>query len=195
MISVKTAQSILEDQDFKPGITRRPLPDAVGLILAENVYAQTDIPSFDQSAMDGYAFRFEDWQPGTILKVVGKLPAGHNGGLQLQPGEAARIFTGAPLPGGADTVVMQEQTEAQDNHFTILQTTLQQGDNKRTRGAEIRNGELALEKGSVIPAGAAGFLASTGCCEVAVYTMPSVAVVITGRIAAARTGTYVRSGV
>lgn len=170
----------MEDQEFERKVSRKPLVDAVGLVLADNVYARTDIPSFDQSSMDGYAFRFGDWQPGNTLKVVGKLPAGHSGGLQLQAGEAARIFTGAPLPGGADTVVMQEQTEIQGDLLNILQTGLQQDDNKRTRGAEIRDGELALEKGNLITAGAAGFLAGTGCYEVAVYDMPSVAVVVTG---------------
>lgn len=180
MISVTEAKAILKQQSFQRKTARIPLPDAAGLVLAEDVYAKTDIPGFDQSSMDGYAFGFAGWQPGRALRVTGRLPAGHAGGLILAPGEAARIFTGAPLPEGADTVVMQEQTTAANGQLEILQTNLQPGDHMRPRGADIRNGDLALEKGSVIGPGAAGFLAGAGCDEVTVYIPPKIALVITG---------------
>lgn len=180
MISVTEAKAILKQQTFQRKTARIPLPGAAGLVLAEDVYAKTDIPGFDQSSMDGYAFGFAGWQPGQSLRVTGKLPAGHPGGLTLAPGEAARIFTGAPLPEGADTVVMQEQTTAAGSVLDIQQTGLQRGDNMRPRGTDIRNGDLALEKGTMIGPGAAGFLASTGCDEVTVYIPPKIAVVITG---------------
>ena len=86
-----------------------PLQESAGLILAEDVYASMDIPAFPQSSMDGYAFSFEGWKQRKKLKIAGEVAAGSNEEFTLQPENAVRIFTGAAVPTGADTVVMQEK--------------------------------------------------------------------------------------
>lgn len=179
MITVNAAKAILAEQDFPRTTVRLPLPLAVGRVLAENVYASCDIPAFNQSSMDGYAFKFADWQ-GQALQLNGVLPAGHAEPASIGAGQAARIFTGAPLPEGADTVVMQEQTNVSGQQLQILQKGLKAGDNMRPPGSEIRNGELAMGKDLPLTPAAAGFLAGTGCAEVSVYKSPSVAIIITG---------------
>src|ERR1041385_2004251 len=96
---------------FAPvGVVRRSLLDAAGLVLAEDVRARTDLQPFDNSAMDGYALRSTDAVAGATLPVVGESRAGGPSPAPLQPASAMRIFTGAPMPSGADTVVMQENT-------------------------------------------------------------------------------------
>ncbi|SEL13343.1 molybdopterin molybdotransferase MoeA [Parapedobacter koreensis] len=180
IISVAEAKAILNAQAFERKTVRKSLPEAVGQVLAEDVCAQVDVPAFDQSSMDGYAFTFADWKPGVTLAVVGKIPAGASGQLAVGMGEAARIFTGAPLPEGTDTVVMQERTEEISGQLRIDQVDLKQGDHTRTRGAEINRGEVALVQGMPLTAAAIGFLAGVGCDQVVVYALPTVALVITG---------------
>lgn len=180
MISVTEATNILTRQRFGQQPLRKGLSEAIGFVLAEDIYAPLDIPAFDQSSMDGYAFAFDGWEPGRSLTIVVEVPAGRHDLLSIQKGEAARVFTGAPVPGGADTVVMQEQVIVTNGQLTILNRDLKKGDACRTRGAEIKKGELALAKGTVITTGAIGFLAGLGYNHVMVYAAPSVCIVITG---------------
>ena len=111
LISVEEAKEIVK-------MHSKPLPPAVislanasNTILAADVFSGIDMPSFPQSAMDGYAFCFEDFEAGNPLQVAGEIPAGSTAISSLKKNSAVRIFTGAPVPPGADTVVMQEQTE------------------------------------------------------------------------------------
>lgn len=180
MISVTEAKDILHRVTLVPKIMRCALPEAIGYILAEDIYALTDIPAFNQSSMDGYAFAFADWQSNQELQVVAAVPAGRGDRLVLRKGEAARVFTGAPLPEGADTVVMQEVTEVQQNRLTIQQPALQRGDNFRPQGSEIREGEPALPAGTPVTASAIGFIAGMGHQQVVVYAPPAVTIIITG---------------
>jgi molybdopterin molybdotransferase len=180
MISVAQARTILNDQPFEKRIVQKDLPGAIGFVLAEDIYAPLDIPAFDQSSMDGYAFAFNDWAPGKLLKVAIEIPAGRNDDLSIQKEEAARVFTGAPIPDGADTVVMQEQVSAANGQLNILQKDLKKGNAFRARGSEIKKGELALTKGTEITTGTIGFLAGLGFNEVKVFAAPSVSIIITG---------------
>lgn len=183
LITVAEAKAIMNQLPIIRRTMQLPLAEAAGCVLAADVFAQNDIPAFNQSSMDGYAFIFDDYAPtetGSYLQVVSKVPAGSSNRLLLQRGEAARVFTGAPLPEGSDTVVMQEVTEERDGQLYITQPTLKRGDNFRPAGSEIKKGELALEKGTVIAGAAIGFLAGMGHNTVPVYGPPTVIVIITG---------------
>ena len=97
-----------------------PLQEAAGRILAADVFAVTDIPAFNQSAMDGYALSFAGFELHKTLSIHGEVPAGAAELSLLQPDQAMRIFTGAPTPSGADTVVMQEKVQVNNNHLIIF---------------------------------------------------------------------------
>lgn len=180
MISAATAKEIVKAHQLSTISVELPLQQALQLRLSEAVYSTVDVPSFIQSSMDGYAFKYADWQPGKQLAIRGEMQAGTKNGLRLQPGEAARIFTGAPLPEGADTVVMQEKAKTAKGQLLIEDHTLKPAANARPVGSAIRAGELALEKNCVLTAGAIGFLAGMGITHVQVYKRPAVGIIITG---------------
>jgi molybdopterin molybdotransferase len=138
-----------------------PLQQAVGRVLAADVFAQTDIPAFDQSAMDGYALSFAGFQLHKALTIHGEVPAGAPEQFLLQGNQAMRIFTGAPVPAGADTVVMQEKVQVKDGKLIIQDEQLKAGLNVRPKGSEIKAGELALKKSQQLTPAAIGFLATT----------------------------------
>lgn len=155
-----------------------PLHEAAGHTLAEDIYATTDIPAYEQSSMDGYAFSFADKdQP---LTIIGEMAAGATTQLIIQPGQATRIFTGGPLPIGADTVVMQEKVSVDNGILTIQDDQLQQGGHVRNKGAEVSNGALAIHQGCYLTPAAIGFLAGIGETEVKVYPAATVSIIITG---------------
>lgn len=181
MISVKDAKQIVIDNIVSLKESEVSLPNAAGLVLAEDVWAPYNIPAFNQSAMDGYAFSFDGYQPGKPLPVIGEVPAGVSQQFPALQGSAVRIFTGAPVPEGADTVVMQEKVERHDNQIIILDEQISKGANVRPVGSEIKTGELALEKGSVLSPAAIGFLAGIGIPRVKVYPHPKVTILVTGK--------------
>src|SRR5690349_15592331 len=114
MINVEEARNIISTNIRSLDPIHMPLATAFNHVLAEDVFSATDIPPFPQSAMDGYAFRFDDLPHQQSLSVEGEIPAGATEEKLLQQGQAIRIFTGAPVPAGADTVVMQEKTTVRD---------------------------------------------------------------------------------
>lgn len=156
-----------------------PLRDAAGLVLAADVFAPQDIPAFRQSAMDGYAFAFRNWA-GQPLPVTATIPAGHTTRTTLAAGKAARIFTGAPMPDDADTVVIQEKTEVAVTGLHIRDEVIRAGANVRPIGSEARKGALALAAGTRLTPAAIGFLATLGLDEVAVHARPRIQVIVTG---------------
>jgi molybdopterin molybdotransferase len=178
MISVNEAKKIIQQivQSLSP--VRLPLQDAAGLVLAEDIYASIDIPAFEQSSMDGYAIRFTD--KDDPLQIVGEMAAGTANKAVLQPNQAFRIFTGAPLPQGADTVVMQEKVRIEAGKLIIEDPQLQQGSNVRNKGAEVRQGTIAMPENTYLSAAAVGFLAGIGLTHVPVFPQPSVAIILTG---------------
>ena len=180
MISVQEAKKIISKNVSSLEPVLLPLSQAAGLILAEDIYATTDIPAFPQSSMDGYAFSFEGWKKYKRLKIAGEVAAGSNEKFTLTPANAVRIFTGAAVPAGADTVIMQEKIQVENGELKIEDETIEQGNSVRLKGSEIKGGELALGKESVLSPAAIGFLAGIGMAEVKVYPNPSITIIITG---------------
>ncbi|MDP4261351.1 MAG: molybdopterin molybdotransferase MoeA [Bacteroidota bacterium] len=182
MISVAEAKKIIGENIVAPQPVKLLLPDAAGKVLAEDVYAVFDIPAFPQSSMDGYAFRFSDWKQNRKLIVEGEIAAGSNEKISLATGKAIRIFTGAPVPQGADTVIMQEKASTNSTGELFIEDNgITKGTNVRPKGSEIRTGELALEKNSILSPAAIGFLAGMGVMEVRVFPNPSISIIITGK--------------
>ncbi|MXV16068.1 molybdopterin molybdotransferase MoeA [Hufsiella ginkgonis] len=180
MISVSQAVQLITDHCMPTEPVRATLSEAAGLVLAADVVSPIDLPPFKQSGMDGYAFRFQDLPPHTTLTVTGVIAAGDSSPRAIQQGQAARIFTGAPLPENADTVVMQEKISLEGDQLRILQTDLAKGDHTRLPGAEVRSGTVALQKGVVLGPAAIGFLAGMGITSVLVFKKPVVSLIITG---------------
>jgi len=180
MISVTEAKKIINENVSSLEPVMLPLSQAAGLILAEDIYATADIPAFPQSSMDGYAFSFQGWKQYKKLKITGEVAAGNNETFILAPENAVRIFTGAAVPAGADTVIMQEKIQVENGELKIEDEMLQQGNSVRPKGSEIKAGALALEKENTLSPAAIGFLAGIGITEVKVYPNPSISIIITG---------------
>jgi molybdopterin molybdotransferase len=156
------------------------LLDALGAVLVEDAIADTDVPPFRNSAMDGYAVRGVDVAgTGVRLRVVGDVAAGAVPGRAVGAGEAVRIMTGAPMPDGADTVVRVEDTDNGSDVVTI-NTATPQGVAVRQAGEDLRRGEGVLARGTVLRHAEIGVLASIGRSKVRVIRRPNVAVLSTG---------------
>ena len=157
-----------------------PLLDALGLVLAEDVAADRDVPPFRNSAMDGYAVRGDDVASAPVeLRVVGEVAAGGFPDRAVGPGETMRIMTGAPMPDGADTVVRVEDTDNAADIVTIAAAT-PKGTSIRHAGEDLKKGEIILTKGTVLRAAEIGLLASDGRAGIRVRKRPRVAVYSTG---------------
>lgn len=178
MISVTEAKQIIKNSKLLKKSVVLPLSEAFGLVMSKDVIATTDIPNFAQSSMDGYALKYEDKQ--TPLKVIGEMAAGTSKQLKISNGETTRIFTGAPLPENADTVVMQEKIRLENSTLIIEDKNLQFGLNVRPKGAEVKKGEVAMVAETYLSAAAIGFLAGIGCVAVSVYEPPKIAIILTG---------------
>jgi len=156
-----------------------PLDAAMGRVLAQSVTSQLNIPPADNSAMDGYAMKAQDAVSGKTLKQVATVFAGHPYTGQVKSGECVRIMTGAPLPEDVDTVIMQENTEADGEQITLLQDA-KSGSCVRNAGEDIKTGQCVFESGRRIRASDIGLLASVGCAMVTVYKPITVAILSTG---------------
>ncbi|WP_128378728.1 gephyrin-like molybdotransferase Glp [Streptomyces cavernae] len=155
------------------------VPDVVGRVLASDQFSPWDLPMWDNSAMDGYAVRAADCQERSVLPVRGFLPAGKPAVDALEPGQADRILTGAPLPAGADAVVPFELTEAVPDGVRLLVRPAV-GDHVRKRGGDLRAGQAVLTEGRVLGPAEVAVLAATGRSTVPVVRRPRVAVLSTG---------------
>ncbi len=164
------------------GVEQVGLREAVGRILAEDLIAPMALPPFANSAVDGYAVRFEDLAPDrdTVLPVGGRVPAGGALDRPIRPGEAIRIFTGAPMPVGADTVMMQEDAEARQDGTVLLRHGLKRGANARAAGEDVAAGALALPAGRVLRPQDVGMAAALGLARLRVRTRLRVGVFSTG---------------
>ncbi|QXI40945.1 molybdopterin molybdotransferase MoeA [Pseudomonas xantholysinigenes] len=160
------------------GVEQLPLAQADGRVLAEALQAAIDLPPWANSAMDGYAMRLDDLAAGplpvTQTVFAGQAPA------PLRPGSCARVFTGAPLPAGADCVQLQENCEVDEQGRVRSLTPLRRGDNIRPQGNEIRAGATLLAAGTLLDPVALGVLASQGITQVAVRRRPRVALLSSG---------------
>ncbi len=156
------------------------LENAAGMVLAEDIFSKTDIPPFNQSSMDGYALNFEGLKTHENLEINGEVPAGSGTQFTMPPQNAIRIFTGAPVPEGADTVVMQEKVKVIAKVLQVDDPKLTAGSNVRMKGSEIRSGDLAMKKNTLLSPAAAGFISGAGINEVLVYPRPAVSIILTG---------------
>ncbi|BBN58551.1 molybdenum cofactor biosynthesis protein MoaA [Hydrogenovibrio marinus] len=153
---------------------------ACGYILAEDIISGVNVPSFDNSQMDGYAIRCQDLNAQDTFSVSQRIPAGSLASA-LQPNSIARIFTGAPMPEGADTIVMQEDTEELENgEIKILLKSARLGDNVRVIGEDIAIGQTLFSAGRRLTAQDLGLIASIGIAEVNVYRPLRIATFTTG---------------
>lgn len=153
-----------------------PLTEGLDRVLAQDVASPIDIPAWDNSAMDGYAVRGADLKgPGTALRVVEIVHAGAFPTKRLTAGQSTRIFTGAPLPQGADTVIRQEDATAQDGDRVLINNLRDTGKNVRRRGEDIQKGTVVLVRGTPLGPAQLGVLASIAQSDVYVYRRPKVA--------------------
>jgi molybdopterin molybdotransferase len=160
---------------------RVPLHGARGRVIALDVRAPVDLPLFDNSAVDGYAVRHADLRQDddSRLTVSGRLTAGARASVPLKPGEAIRIFTGAAMPKGADTVYMQEDVSVEGNHV-IAPKGLKSGANRRLAGEDIRAGTVVFSAGTVLEAQHISLAAALGLTDVVVKRRLKVAIFSTG---------------
>jgi molybdenum cofactor synthesis domain-containing protein len=159
-----------------------PLDDALGLVLAEPVVSDHDVPPFANTAMDGYAVRSVDVADApAALTVVGTIAAGAPPDIPVGEGEAVRIMTGAPMPPGADAVIMVERTEpAEDGGTVLVLDAVPPGNHVRPPGEDVSRGQEVLPAGTVLTAGHIGVLASIGRFDAPCYRRPRVGVLSTG---------------
>jgi len=184
MISVEKAlKTILVN--FQPlGAEKINILDARKRIIGEDVFAPNNIPSADNSAMDGYAVRCTETKGATQekplqFKIIEDIPAGKVARKKIKQGEAARIMTGAVIPEGADSVIRQEDTK-KDGKTVIIYTSVKKGENIRFAGEDVRKGELVVKKGCSLRPADIGMLAALGKAFVTVYQKPRVAIMSTG---------------
>jgi molybdopterin molybdotransferase len=182
MISVAEAIQIVIEQTQVLGTERVPIQDALGRVLAQDVIADTDLPPFDRSQMDGYAVRSEETKSAPVrLRIVGESAAGKGWHQEMHEGEAIRIMTGAPVPSGADAIQQVELThELKDNTVVEVLESVDAGRSIVNRGSEVRKGETVLLAGSILNPAMLAVLASFGCAEVEVRQRPGVSVMATG---------------
>ncbi|WP_420547231.1 gephyrin-like molybdotransferase Glp [Curvivirga sp.] len=180
MLSVKDAQSnILNNIETMPA-EQIPLTEAVGRVLAEDLSARRTQPPMDVSAMDGYAVKHTDIQSvPTTLSVAGEAPAGGSYNAEVKSGEAIRIFTGGPVPKGADCIVIQENTEREGEQVTILQSE-PEGRFIRPAGLDFAEGDILLQKGRLLTARDVALAAAMNRPWIMVHKKPTVAILATG---------------
>lgn len=155
------------------------LEDALGRILACDQSSSLNIPPEDNSAMDGYAVRYNDAVEGAQLNMVAKVFAGHPLTDTIQKGDCVRIMTGGQVPDGCDAIIMQENTTANGDVITINQT-VREGEHIRRQGEDIKVGQTVLVKGRRLTSADIGSLAGLGCQKVSVYKKLSIALISTG---------------
>ncbi|MFQ6077711.1 MAG: gephyrin-like molybdotransferase Glp [Thermodesulfobacteriota bacterium] len=184
MISVDEALSQILNRIQVLGLEKVDIMASLGRVIGEDILVPRDIPPLDNSAMDGYAVRAVDIKEASrespvSLRVIEDLPAGALPQKSVAQGEAVRIMTGAPIPKGADTVVMVEDTEKAGEGVKVFQGA-PAGENIRRAGEDVKKGGRVISKGSVIRAAEVGMLASVGRAFVSVYQRPVVAILCTG---------------
>lgn len=180
MRSVEDYRSLVLSSVRRTGSEGVRFDQSVGRVLAEPVVAPHDVPSFANSAMDGYAVRGEDvLAAGAVLRVVGEVAAGGAVTESVGPGEALKIMTGAPMPDGADTIVRVEDTEGREDEVTIT-VPVTVGTSVREPGGDVREGSTVIEAGTRLGPAHIGVMATIGMVEPVVSRRPRVVVLSTG---------------
>jgi len=184
LVTIEEARTRVLAEAAPLPVEARSLMEALGAVLGEEIVAPHSVPPFDNSAMDGFAVRAADVVDAnadspTALFVSETIPAGHMATHRLGPGEAAKIMTGAPLPGGADAVVQSESTREEGSHVLVLES-VRPGRNIRRSGEDVARGDRVLAAGSVLGPAEMGLIASLGLPSVQVHRLPRVAIISTG---------------
>ncbi|TCL73684.1 gephyrin-like molybdotransferase Glp [Rhizobium sp. BK251] len=182
LLPVADAQSrLLDSATPLSSIETVPLHEAAGRVLAHDLKARLTQPPFDASAMDGYALRRDDaGELGSVLRVIGASAAGHAFDGSVGKGEAVRIFTGAPVPAGADSVLLQEDAERFDDDMLRTTFPVRQGQHLRPRGQDFEEGETVLAKGTVMEFTRLTVAAGMNHPSLDVFRRPLVAILATG---------------
>lgn len=179
MISEEEARRKILDAVHQLPERRISLLSGLDCFSAEDYFARLPLPNFDNSAMDGYAVVATSCGTGARLRVTGEQPAGLDRQLRVSPGEAIRIFTGAPVPAGADAIVMQEDV-TRDGAEIVLNADVDHGEFVRKRGCDLAEGQKILAKGERIHPATTALLASQGFAEVTIGSEVDVAIISTG---------------
>ena len=181
LIDVETVRRAILAACAVLGPTEVPLARALGCVTASSVVAGHDVPSFPNSAMDGFAVRAADTAGAPVtLDVVGTAAAGSAPGVEVGPGQAVRIMTGAVVPTGADAVVMVERTTPAGDGQVVVEVAARRGDHLRLPGEDLRAGQVVFDAGIELGPGHLGVLASVGAATVHVVPRPRVGVLSTG---------------
>jgi len=181
-ISLEKAISILEKRIKCIKKTQKiKLDQSLGRILSKDIISKINVPPFNNTAVDGYAFKYSDLnkKKETTLKLSGRITAGQNFNKKIKKGEIARIFTGARVPEGADTVIMQEDCNTTDNEI-VLKPGIFKGANIRKKGEDIKYGKKIIYKGSKLKAQDIALIASVGIKEIDVFEKLTVGIFTTG---------------
>jgi molybdopterin molybdotransferase len=178
-LTVENARGRILDGASRLGVETVPLTESLGRVLAQPVVADRHQPPFDASAMDGWAIRRVDYAPGKAFAVAGESAAGKAYPHQVQAGEAVRIFTGAPVPTGADLVIIQEEA-VRDGDTVRFEAGEDPKSNLRPAGGDFKAGDMLLEAGVVIDPWRLCLVASAGLAQVPVARRPRVAILATG---------------
>lgn len=184
MKTVKSALSLILRKVPKLSPKTLPLSDAFESVLAENIRAKQPLPSWDNSAVDGYAIKSTDTQNASrnqpvLLKVIGTLYAGQFPRKKIVPGMALRIMTGAPLPDGADAIVMKEDINEQRRLIGIFKA-IRKEENIRRKGGDVQKGKIILKSGSLLSSASWGLCASLGYKKMRIVPKPVVTILSTG---------------
>ena len=177
MIPVEEAMGIILQEVRPLPPVRVPFPEALGLVLAEDVHATEPMPPFQAASVDGFAVIAADSSP--LRRLIGEQSAGYVSNVTVTPGTAVRVTTGAPIPTGADAMVMVEFTEERDGSVRI-DTSVETGSNIRPVGQDLTQGQLVLARGVFLGAPEVGLLATVNQTEVLVYPRPRIGVMSTG---------------
>ncbi|CQH59901.1 molybdopterin molybdenumtransferase [Halobacterium hubeiense] len=184
LASPEEAREVIDGLDLSPGVERVDLDDADGRVLADRVDARLDVPGFDRAKVDGYALRAADTFGASEtdpveVECVGDIHAGSEPDVSVDEGTCAEISTGAPVPPGADAVVMVERT-ARDEDTVTVRTSLAPGDGVMVAGADVAAGDRVLGPGTLLTSREIGLLAALGMETVPVRAKPRVGIVSTG---------------
>ena len=184
LMPVKKAQKIIDSSLKKVGVEKISLENAHKRVLSEEVISNLNSPPFERSAMDGYAihaedtFRSSETNPAK-LRIIDSIGAGQVSNKFVKHGEAVRIATGAPIPEGANSVVMEEFTNSQEDNLQV-EMSLTPGENISPMGEDIRDGDIVLRKGKILRPQDLALIASAGYSSINVFKKPNIAVVTTG---------------
>lgn len=178
MVTVQEAKNILAATIWQLSPINIPLSSSLHYVIAEDIFAPIDVPSFDNAAMDGYAIALDETL--SSYQIIQFIQAGDGKEYNIAPGQAARIYTGAPVPKGADTVIQQELVAVSNSQITFESGSIAKGANIRKQAAQCKTGDIVVKQCSIITPGMIALLSSLGIQEVIVFRKPKVKIIITG---------------